>query len=249
MTLLAEDPELWDTVFRESPERARFIGRIARRAGHHILDVGCATGSFCRLMRGSGADPVGVDINAAFIRAARAKDPHGKYKVGDMKSFRIRQRFDLVTCLGTTFSYNRTNANASDALMNFARHLRPGGLLVVDVLNPMSFLKPNGFKASTRHKFTHKGSIATASIIHTLTYEQQLLLEQVTWVVRGRRTRHDPMEGLRLFFPQELAFHLNAAGFSSVKLTDRYGRRSNAFDGRRLIAVAMKQVNKDQKNG
>jgi len=41
-----------------------------------------------------------------------------------------------------------------------------------------------------------------------------------------------------LFFPQELAFHLEVAGFDDVKLMDGYGKISKDFSGRRLIAVA-----------
>jgi 2-polyprenyl-3-methyl-5-hydroxy-6-metoxy-1,4-benzoquinol methylase len=86
MTLLADDPDLWDIVFREPPARARFIEQLARETGGRLLDVGCATGSFCRLLRRRGVEAEGVDINPRFVEAARAKDPDGSFHVGDMRT-------------------------------------------------------------------------------------------------------------------------------------------------------------------
>lgn len=238
MTLLSEDPQLWDTVFAERPERTQFITRLTRRIGPRVLDVGCATGSLCQLLRRSGAHPVGVDVNPKFIAAARSKDPAGRYFVGDMKSFRLRRRFDLLICLGTTFSYNRTNAELQSTLRTFRAHLKPEGCLVLDVLNAIAFTSPRRFKRTTRHAFFHNGKRATATIQHHLNLKRQSLTEQVSWKIQGMRQRHDHPEELRLFFPEELAFHLEVAGFARVKLLDGYGRSSPAFDGRRLLALA-----------
>jgi SAM-dependent methyltransferase len=238
VTLLAEDPDLWDRVFHESPARARFVEILATQAGANVLDVGCATGSLCGRLRRRGVDAVGVDINPRFVAAARAKDPGGEYHVGDMKRFRLRQRFDLMICLGSTFSYNLTNEEVAETLINFRKHLRPGGQLVIDVLNAIAFTGPRPFQIRTQHKFSRKGVQATATIRHRMNLKMQTMQEQVTWSTIGERGRRDPEEALRLFFPQELAFHLDVAGFGGVRLMDSFGRTSSDFSGRRLIAVA-----------
>jgi SAM-dependent methyltransferase len=237
VTLLAEDARVWDAVFRLTPSRMRFVEKIAKRSGDHILDVGCATGSVCRLLR-RHARPVGVDINPLFIAAARAKDSDGEYCVGDMRSFQLGRLFDLVICLGTTFSYNLTNRDVTRTLINFRKHLKPKGQLVIDVLNAIAFTGPRPFQVQTRHEFTQIGFEATATIRHRLDLEAQRMSEQVSWKVKGRRVRRDPEESLRLFFPQELAFHLEVAGFDDVKLMDSYGKIGRDFSGRRLIALA-----------
>lgn len=238
MTLLSEDPDLWDTVFSESPERLRFILKIVRRAGDLVLDVGCATGALCRELGQCGAEVVGVDLNARFIRTARSKDPGGNYRVGNMRTFRIERRFDLIVCVGTTFSYNLTNRQISLCLANFRRHLRPNGYLLLDVLNAAAFMGPRPFRSITNHEFEYLGHRALATIRHQLHLRKQTMSEQVSWRIHGRRQRNDPPEELRLLFPQELVFHLETAGYERVELTDRHGKAGAAFDGRRLIAVA-----------
>ena len=72
MTLLADDPDLWDVVFREPAVRARFIEQLTREAGGRLLDVGCATGSFCHLLRRRGVEAEGVDINPDAVAKLKA---------------------------------------------------------------------------------------------------------------------------------------------------------------------------------
>src|SRR5579859_7648543 len=82
----------------------------------------------------------------------------------------------------------------------------------------------------------------TATIRHGLDLKTQSMTEQVSWKIRGKRIRRDPTEPQRLFFPQELRFYLEAAGFDDVRLMDGYRQTSKDFSGRRLIAVAEKQT-------
>lgn len=238
MTLLAENPELWDSVFSEPKARVRFITRLARQVGPAILDVGCATGSLCALLRRKKLDPIGVDINSEFIIAAREKDPVGTYAVGDMTTFRLRRKFDLIVCLGTTFSYNLTNASIAACLQNFRKHLAPNGRMIIDVLNAIAFVGPRPFLHDTEHKVHHQGQEMIATIHHELDLKHQTMTEQVSWRVAGQKTRVDRPEMLRLFFPQELVFHVEQAGFNEVTLMDTYGKSTTKFDGRRMIVVA-----------
>jgi len=210
-------------------------------AGDQVLDVGCATGSVCDLLRQHGAKAVGVDINPRFIEAARTKDPDGEYHIGDMMNFRLRRRFDLLVCLGTTFAYNLTNQDIVSTLLNFRAHLKPRGQVVIDVLNAVAFTGPRPFQVRTQHRFARNGFHATATIRHGLDLKNQSMTEQVSWKIRGKRIRRDPAERHRLFFPQELRFYLEATGFDSVRLMDSYRQTSKDFSGPRLVAVAKKR--------
>jgi SAM-dependent methyltransferase len=239
MTLLADDPRLWDAVFREPPARARFIERLAREAGGRLLDVGCATGSFCRRLRRRGVDATGVDINPRFIAAAQAKDPGGRFHVGDMRTLHLDEAFDVVACIGTTFCYNLANHEIAATLARFRAHLRPGGLVLIDVLNAIAFAGPRPFRPLTRHAFARGGIAAAATIRHRLDLAAQTLSEQVSWKVAGRPVQRDAEESLRLLFPQELAFHLESAGFDDVRLRGSFSADAGTrLQGRRLIAIA-----------
>lgn len=250
MTLLADDPQLWDIVFRESPARARFIDELTRTAGGHLLDVGCATGSFCRLMRRRGVGAEGVDINPRFVDAARAKDPGGRFHVGNMRTLALDRVFDVVVCLGTTFCYNLTNCEITATLVRLREHVRPGGLILLDVLNAIAFTGPRPFQPVTRHAFARSGVTATATIHHRLDLAAQTLSEQVTWRRPGWPPQRDPEESLRLLFPQELVFHLESSGFEEVRLRGSFGIWPRGrLDGRRLIAIARRPVDGREPSG
>ncbi|HEY1810908.1 MAG TPA: class I SAM-dependent methyltransferase [Kofleriaceae bacterium] len=237
MTLLARDPALWDTVFREPPARTRWIAKLAH--GRSVLDVGCATGSLCAELAARGLSVAGVDVNARFIAAARLKCPHVRFVVGEMARFRAPPAA-LVCCLGTTFGYNLDHTAAAATLANLYRHVRPRGTLVIDTLNAIAMLGPRPFRAHTRHAFVHGERRYVALIAHRLELATQLLTEQVTWRI-GARVVRDPVERLRLWFPQELAALVVAAGFRNITLFDGYGTRSHSFGGRRLVIVARKR--------
>ena len=51
---------------------SRLINFILQHAGKKILDVGCATGEYCRKLNGLGIECVGVDVNPEYV--ARAKE-------------------------------------------------------------------------------------------------------------------------------------------------------------------------------
>ncbi|WP_431256855.1 class I SAM-dependent methyltransferase [Roseateles chitinivorans] len=249
MTLLAEDTDLWDVVFREPPARARFVEQLARDAGGRLLDVGCATGSFCRLLRRRGIEAEGVDINPRFIEAAQAKDPGGRFHVGDMRTMALGQTFDVVVCVGTTFCYNLSNREIAATLARLHEHVRPGGLLLLDVLNAIAFTGPRPFQPVTHHAFARGGVEATATIRHRLDLAAQTMTEQVTWRRPGQAPRRDPEESLRLLFPQELAFHLDTAGFDDIQLRGGFGVDPRArLDGRRLVAIARRPLHRKNRS-
>ena len=201
MTLLAENPDVWDIVFRESGARVRFVEKLISDAGTRVLDVGCATGALCAALRRRGARSFGLDLNPRFVEAARANDPGGEYEVGDMRSFRLGRRFDLLICLGTTFAYNLTNDDIAETLASFRAHLKPGGRLVIDVLNAIAFTGPRPFRVRTQHTFARKGFHATATIRHRLNPRTQTMTEQVSWKLKGQPLRRDPEESLRAILP------------------------------------------------
>lgn len=105
-------------------------------------------------------------------------------------------------------------------------------------LNAAAFIGPRAFKARTVHRFAHGGAPAIATIDHKLQLRKQTMTEQVLWTIGGRPEHRDRTEKLRLLFPQELAFHLEVAGFRDATLTDDYGHAGADISGRRLIAVA-----------
>jgi SAM-dependent methyltransferase len=60
-----------------------------------------------------------------------------------MRTFDLGRRFDVVSCLFSSIGYLTTIADLRRALATFARHVRPGGFVVVEPWYTPSAYRPN----------------------------------------------------------------------------------------------------------
>lgn len=86
-------PGTYYLAFRDIPELLR-----RHVSGRRALDFGCGTGRSSRFLKERGFEVSGVDISAAMLAHARARDPGGEYRLvpdGDLGSL-AGGTFDLV---------------------------------------------------------------------------------------------------------------------------------------------------------
>src|SRR6266540_3485549 len=108
---------------------AMYLG-FAKRTGGPILELGCGTG---RLL--------GVDGSAEMLTVARARlERDGLAQRvalhhADMRSFSLNERFPFAFVALDSFGLLARRSDQHAALVQAARHLLPGGLLVIDVAN------------------------------------------------------------------------------------------------------------------
>lgn len=107
------------------------IERTKRASGNLLLDVARGTGAYLvPLSRRYAAE--GLDLDAAMLAVAREKLPEARLHRADMAAFDLGRRFDAVVCLGSSIGYARTAARLRETLRTLARHLVPGGVVVVE---------------------------------------------------------------------------------------------------------------------
>lgn len=115
----------------------KIIRRHLKSQGKELLDVACGTGLEDKYLNES-FDVTGLDLNSAVLRIARRRNPKITYLQGDMRTFRLDQSFDVITCFDA-MCYLQNYRELRQTLNNFHRHLKPGGLLIF-YLDPV-FLK------------------------------------------------------------------------------------------------------------
>ncbi|MFY1575845.1 class I SAM-dependent methyltransferase [Verrucosispora sp. WMMD703] len=103
-----------------------------RPAATRLLDVGCGTGAHLESFAGRFAHVEGVEFAPAMLDVARRRLPGVTLHAGDMRDFRLGATFDAVTCLFTAINFLGTVAEMRAAIATMARHLAPGGVLVVE---------------------------------------------------------------------------------------------------------------------
>jgi SAM-dependent methyltransferase len=107
------------------------VSRRARSGGRALLDVACGTGGHLAYLR-AWFDVRGVDFTPAMLAIARRKLPGVPLEQGDMATFDLGRRFDAVVCLFSSIAYTGTVERLGVTVRNLARHLAPGGVLVVE---------------------------------------------------------------------------------------------------------------------
>ena len=96
-----------------------------------LLDVGCGTGRHLRHLQ-AWYDVIGVDLDNAMLNEARKHVPGTRLVQGDMRTLDLGDRFDAVTCLFSSVGYMKDVEELDAAVGAMARHLEPGGVLVLD---------------------------------------------------------------------------------------------------------------------
>ena len=107
-----------------------------------VVDLGCGSGIWAAALTEAGYDVVGVDQSAALLEIARERAPAARFVHASLFDFELPAGCGAVTALGEIFSYcvdpNAGRAALGAVLRRIAAALRPGGLLVFDVMTPGS---------------------------------------------------------------------------------------------------------------
>lgn len=118
----ADWAELWGGF--ADPARRALIEAAAIGSGTRVLDVGCGSGEFLRVMASRGAEVVGIDPAPVMLTLARRTVPDADIRQGDFSALPWPDgSFDVVTAVNAL-------QFADDmvlALREAARVLRPGG--------------------------------------------------------------------------------------------------------------------------
>ncbi len=114
-------------------ERIAYILEKFETQPKDILDVACGTGEHARILTETyGYSVDGIDLEPNFIEIAQSKNPGGEFTTADMRSFTLPKQYDAITCLFSSIGYSETTTGLESALSSMARHLKPGGWLILE---------------------------------------------------------------------------------------------------------------------
>jgi len=116
---------------------ARLHEVLALPAGAAVLDCPCGQGRHAHLLAEAGYRVTGLDYSAPLLAEARARARGAaaravRWQQGDMRDLPARwtRRFDAVVNLFTSFGFFDDPRDDRQVLAEFARVLKPGGVLV-----------------------------------------------------------------------------------------------------------------------
>jgi ubiquinone/menaquinone biosynthesis C-methylase UbiE len=115
----------------ESAKLLRLIDRHARSDGRDLLEIACGTGRHAEHLKREFS-VLATDVSNGMLKVARRNVRGVAFRRADMMTLDLGRQFDAITCLFSSIAYVRTYANLGRTLRNFSRHLKPGGVVLIE---------------------------------------------------------------------------------------------------------------------
>jgi ubiquinone/menaquinone biosynthesis C-methylase UbiE len=115
----------------EMPTTLKILGNVK---GKKILDIGCGTGIYAKILSRKGARVCGIDISEEMIKIAKKENPKIEFKIGDIEKLPYKNKeFDIILAalvLEYLPSWDRS-------LKEVRRVLKKNGIFVFSMGNPV----------------------------------------------------------------------------------------------------------------
>lgn len=126
---------------------------------------------------------IGVDISKDMLKLARKLNPEVTYHNGDMRTIRLRERFDAVT-IPDAINYMNTIEDLRSVFMTAYEHLKPGGVFLVIVEAVLGKFKQNNTECS----FYSQGNVDIAFIENSYDPDPTDTSYEATFIYLTRRS-------------------------------------------------------------
>ncbi len=135
----------WKPYKKEADIIHGLIQKNKKTPGAELLDVACGTGNHIEFLK-KYYKITGTDLNKDILEVAKKKFPKLKFQQADMISFDLKKKFDAITCLFSSIGYVKTWANLNKTIVSFNKHLKSGGVLIIE-----PFITKDIYHAGTIH--------------------------------------------------------------------------------------------------
>ncbi len=136
---------------KEALRIKKLIAKYKKSKGNELLDVACGTGHHLEHLK-EDFSCTGVDINEEILNVARKNVEGVVFKRADMITFNLDKKFDVITCLFSSIGYVKTYSNLRRTIRNLAKHLRTGGVALIE-----PWFTKSAYKSGSPYMATYDG--------------------------------------------------------------------------------------------
>ncbi|MDQ6931301.1 MAG: class I SAM-dependent methyltransferase [Candidatus Eremiobacteraeota bacterium] len=126
---------LYRAMGKDYQKEAACLTEILRGRGVQkdasLLDVACGTGGHLEYLRNEFTCE-GLDLDRNMLNIAAARCPEIPLAQADMINFNLGKKYDVITCMFSSIGYVPNTVRLEQTLQTFARHLKPGGIVIFE---------------------------------------------------------------------------------------------------------------------
>jgi len=243
---------LYDWEHDEFHDDLDLYEALAHRVDGSILEVACGSGRVLGAVARFGRELVGIDTSAAMLERARdrLRDASGPVRLfcQDMHADLPGGPFGLAILALSGFGYSLLPGRQVALLHSIAGHLRPDGLLALDLVSPGGLLDQQENVPIMQRHGAIEGLLAEGSatevtkwMVQTLHVADETIELFSIYDLTGREGRvcrlHD-VSRFRFFSRFEIELLLDAAGFQIEGLYGNYELSPFHDESKRMIVIA-----------
>ncbi|UCD17976.1 MAG: class I SAM-dependent methyltransferase [Candidatus Zixiibacteriota bacterium] len=221
----------WKDFGKEAGRLKEFIARHKKSDGNILLDAACGTGRHLKHLKNE-FKCTGVDINRQILGVARRNASGIRFLVADIINLDLGKSFDIILCLFSSIGYVRTYRNLKRTVRGFSRHLKPGGVVLIEPWFVRSAFRPGAIFMQTYDGRKIKISRLTISKArgNISIIDMHYLVAEQSRGVRHFAERHE----MGLFETEKTLEYMKAAGLKARFLKNGLMKDRGLFVGVKL---------------
>lgn len=224
---------------RAEREAWEIVRALDIRAGDRVLDCPCGFGRHTLVLAKAGFQAEGVDRSKPFLKHARARAAkeglNGEFHEADIRALpdALAGRFDAAFSAFTSFGFFDADADNQQSLCELARAVKPGGRVLVELVNHLWVLQ----NMRPKSWFRGEGCLVLEDIAYDWKTDQIVNKREVRF--DDGRVRSLPAFRVRAYRPADLLRMAGNAGLKVADFTGAYdGRAFEPFESPRMVLLA-----------
>lgn len=220
---------VYDSLYQSKDYRKEcdFIEAIFKKQDKKvktILDLGCGTGGHTLILANRGYKVTGVDRSEDMLKTARSNAKKAGLKIDYRKSsiqdLKLNRTFDAVISMFAVMGYQTNNEDLALACDKVRHHLKQGGSFVFDAWNGLAVMTDPPAQVvkdlcARDERIIRITRPKVDMMSHTVDVNFKVLVLKKDKLI----SETDETHKMRFFFPQEIKYFLQVAGFSDIKFS------------------------------
>jgi SAM-dependent methyltransferase len=223
-----------------SKKEAEFAANtLGMKPGDQVLDLCCGHGRHTVILAARGIAVTGQDQSAEYLADARTAAEGINVDLplvqSDMRTIPFEGKFDFVINMFTSFGYFDTDDDDRKVLSEIAKCLKPGGRVLIDLINRDWVIANNG---PSDRRVNADGTVVLEQ--RSLNLETNRNEVRFTFIDPDGTRRESFGHRIRLYTLHEITQMMDEVGLEVLEVLGGFDSEPHTPSSRRMIVVARK---------